>query len=80
MIRQTLRIVKGRDEAGAEGFDIHDIEYGILTGKVRRTWPREEKYEVVGRAFDGRAIGLVCRRTSGNRLCIITVYEDLPKE
>jgi hypothetical protein len=32
----------------AEGFDIYDVEYGMLNGKVRRTWPREAKYKVIG--------------------------------
>lgn len=52
------------DEAMAEGFDIYDIEYGILTGRIRRTWPREGKYEVVGSALDRRPIGIVCRHYS----------------
>ena len=40
------------EEAMAENFDIYDIEYGILTGKIRRTWPREGKYEVVSSAME----------------------------
>jgi len=36
------------DEAIADGFDIYDVEHGILNGKIRRTWPREGKYEIVG--------------------------------
>ncbi|MCL0070546.1 DUF4258 domain-containing protein [Dehalococcoidia bacterium] len=50
------------DEAAADGFDIYDVEEGILTGKTRRTWPKEGKYEVVGTALDGRPVGIVCRR------------------
>ena len=34
------------DEAMADGFDIYDVEHGILTGKIRKAWPREDKYEV----------------------------------
>ena len=45
------------DEASADGFDIYDVEEGILTGKTRRTWPKEGKYEVVGLALDGRRKG-----------------------
>ena len=66
------------EEAMADGFDVYDVEYGILTGKVRRTWPREGKFEVAGAANDGRAIGIVCRVTSGGKVRIITVYEDKP--
>jgi hypothetical protein len=29
------------DEAAMDGFDIYDVEQGILTGKIRRSWPRE---------------------------------------
>lgn len=64
------------DEATADGFDIYDVEQGILTGKIRRTWPREGKYEVVGTALDGRPVGIVCRITRTRKVRVITVYED----
>ena len=67
------------NEAMAESFDIYDVEYGILTGKIRRTWPREAKYEVVGSALDGRPIGVVCRITQTGKVRVITVYEDRPR-
>ena len=64
------------DEAMADGFDIYDIEQGIISGKIRRTWPKEGKYEVLGLALDGRPIGIVCRITANGKVRIITVYED----
>ena len=67
------------DEAGIDGFDVYDVEYGMLSGKVRRTWPREGKHEVVGKALDGRTIGIVCRLTRSGKVRVITVYEDKPK-
>jgi hypothetical protein len=67
------------DEAAADGFDIYDVEQGILTGKIRRTWPKEGKYEVVGLALDGRRIGIICRITQTGKVRVITVYEDRPK-
>lgn len=67
------------DEAGVDGFDIYDVEHGILTGKVRKTWPKESKHEVVGASLDGRPIGIVCRITGGGKVRVITVYEDRPK-
>ena len=67
------------DEAMREGFDIYDIENGILTGKVRKTWPKEGKFEVIGKSLDGRAIGAVCRITAGGKVRVITVYHDQPK-
>ncbi len=66
------------EEAIADGFDIYDVEYGILTGKVRRTWPQEGKYEMIGSALDGRPVGIVCRITTTGKVRIITVYHDRP--
>jgi len=68
------------DEATADDLDIYDVEYGILTGSIRRTWPREGKFEVIGSALDGRAIGIVCRVTQTGKVRVITVYEDRPKK
>ncbi len=64
------------EEAAADGFDIYDVEHGILTGKIRRTWPKTGKYEVVGSALDGRRMGIVCRITQSGKVRVITVYED----
>ena len=68
------------EEAAVDRFDIYDVEYGMLAGKVRRTWPREGKYEVVGKALDGRTIGIVCRLTQSGKVRVITVYEDRPRK
>ena len=67
------------DEALEDGFDIYDIENGILTGKIRKTWPKEGKFEIVGKSLDGRPIGAICRLTQGGKVRIITVYEDQPR-
>lgn len=67
------------DEAAIDGFDIYDVEHGILNGKIRRTWPREGKYEVIGISLDSRPIGIVCRITETGKIRVITVYEDKPK-
>lgn len=66
-------------EAAADGLDIYDVEQAILSGKVRRSWPREGKYEIVGLALDGRRVGTVCRLTVAGKVRVITVYEDRPK-
>jgi hypothetical protein len=68
------------DAAAIDGFDIYDIEHGILSGKIRRTWPREGKYEIVGTSLAGQPIGIVCRITGTGKVRVITVYEDKPKE
>lgn len=67
------------DEAAADGLDIYDVEQGLVNGKIRRTWPKEGKYEVVGAALDGRRIGIVCRLTPSGKVRVITVYEDKSK-
>jgi hypothetical protein len=67
------------DEAMTDGFDIYDIENGILTGRIRKTWPKEEKFEIIGTALDGRTLGAVCRLTKGGKIRVITVYLDQPK-
>jgi hypothetical protein len=67
------------DEAMADDFDIYDIEYSILTGRIRRTWPREGKFEIIGSALDGRPMGVVCRIAQTGKVRVITVYEDQPK-
>lgn len=64
------------DEALDDDFDIYDVENGILTGKIRHTWPKGGRYEVVGKALDGRDIGIVCRITQTGKVRVITVYED----
>jgi hypothetical protein len=66
------------EEAEVDGFDIYDVECGILSGRMRRTWSREGKYELIGETFDGRTIGVVCKLTSGGKIRVITVYEDRP--
>lgn len=68
------------DEAIIEGFDIYDVEHGILNGKIRRIWPKEGKYEIVGISLDGRPIGIVCRITATWKVRVITVYEDRPRK
>jgi hypothetical protein len=54
------------------------VEQGMLSGKICRSWPKEGKFEIVGKALDGRGIGIVCRITTGGKARIITVYEDKP--
>jgi hypothetical protein len=67
------------EESVLEDFDIYDVEHGFLTGEIRRVWPKEAKYEVVGSTFDGRPIGIICRITRKGKVRVITVYKDKPK-
>jgi hypothetical protein len=67
------------EEAAMDGFDIYDAEQAILTGKIRKTWPKQGKFEVVGSALDRRRMGVVCRITGTGKVRVITVYEDRTK-
>ena len=67
------------NEAMEDSFDIYDVEHAILNGKIHRTWSREDKYEIVGSAFDGRSIVIVCRITGTRKIRVITVYENKPR-
>jgi len=67
------------NEATDENFDIYDLENTILTGKIRRTWPKAGKYEVVGSSLNGKSIGIICRITRKGKVRVITVYADKPK-
>ena len=67
------------DEAMQDEFDIYDVENGILSGRIRKTWPKEGKFEIIGKSLDGREIGVVCRFTTGGKVRVITVYQDQVK-
>ncbi len=66
------------DEAIEDDLTIYDVEHSLLTGKIRRTWPKDDKYEIVGLSLDGRSVGIVCRVTLSGKVCVITIYEDKP--
>lgn len=66
-------------EAEEEDFNIYDIEQALLVGKIRRAWPKEKKYEIIGPAIDGRRMGIICRITTKSKLRVITVFEDKSK-
>lgn len=65
-------------EASEDGLNIYDVEHAILSGRIRKRWKREGKYEIVGSALDRRTIGVVCRITMSGKVRVITVYEDKP--
>lgn len=65
-------------EAEDESISIYDVEEVLLKGRIRRTWPREGKYEIVGRCSSGE-VGVICRITPSRKVRVITVYGDKPK-
>ena len=55
-----------------------DIELAIENGGIRREFtddPRGSRYEIVGKATDGREIGIICRVKATGRVLFITTYE-----
>ena len=64
------------EEASIDDLDIYDVEYVLLNGRIRKTWPKEAKFEVVGKSLHGQKVGVVCRITKGHKVRVITVYED----
>ena len=56
-------------------FELADLLPCLRTGRLRRAWPRIKKYEIDGRAVDGRWMRLVSRLVESGDLRIITVYE-----
>lgn len=67
------------EEMAEDNLALADIEMAIANGRVRRKFtrdPRGARYEVVGRATDGREVGVVCRFKSTGKLLLITTYAD----
>ena len=64
------------EEAETDKLNVFDVETVLLHGKQRRVWSREQKFEILGEAIDGRQVGVVCRITKGGKVRVITVYED----
>ena len=65
------------EEMAADGLEFKDVKRAIATGRVRQKFtrdPRGIRYEIVGRAIDGRKIGIICRIKSTGKLLFITVY------
>lgn len=50
-----------------------------MIGKIRRSWPSEGKYEVIGKTLDGRRIGVVCRLTPRGKVRVIAGMNTDPK-
>lgn len=68
----TNHALESMDESGLA---LNDLLSCLATGRLRRRWPRQRKYEIEGRAADGRRVRLVGRLRQAQMLRIITVYE-----
>lgn len=82
-MRQAIREQRYRisshanEEMSEDNLVMDDIENIILTGQVAQKFthdPRGIRYEIAGKAIDGRRACVVCRFLSSNVLLIITVY------
>lgn len=66
------------DEMEADGFNVLDLESGILSGSIleiqRDRETHERKYRVRGVTMYGRPIEQIVRLSFGGTLVIITVY------
>ncbi len=65
------------EEMAADELEFADVKKTIATGRIKRKFtrdPRGVRYEIVGRALDGREIGIICRIKSTGKLLFITVY------
>ena len=54
-----------------------DVENAILNGSITKKLtkdPRGTRYEITGRACDGRSVSVICRIVSGEWLRIVTVF------
>lgn len=54
---------------------LNDLLSCLGTGRVRRAWKRQRKYEIQGHSVDGRRIRVVARLISPRIVRIITLYE-----
>ncbi len=67
------------EEMAEDNLAFADIEMAIANGRVRRKFTRDPcgtRYEIVGRAIDGREFAVVCRFKSTGKLLLITTYAD----
>ena len=65
------------EEMACDDLIFEDIETAIATGRIRRAFtrdPRGTRYEVAGKATDGREIGVICRIKSTGKLLFVTTY------
>ena len=61
-----------------------DVENAVLTGKITKRFTKEvrgTRYQVTGRALDGRPVMVICRILGNRWLRIVTVFaleNDVP--
>jgi len=67
----TDHAVESMDE---DELTMNDLRSCFATGRLRRSWRRQGKYELHRRSVDGRAVRAVVRLIGPRLVRIITVY------
>ena len=65
------------EEMAEDDLGFSDIKNAILKGRIRRKFIhdiRGTRYEIVGPAFDGREIAVICRIKSTGKFLFFTTY------
>lgn len=70
--QMTDHALESMDE---DNLTLNDVVSCLSSGRVRRRWPRQRKYEIEGLAVDGRPMRVIGRLLASRILRIITVYE-----
>ncbi len=70
--QMTDHALESMDE---DDLSLNDVLSCLAAGRLRRSWPRERKYEVEGFSSDGRRMRVVARLLRPRAVRIITVYE-----
>ena len=63
------------DSMDEDNLAFNDVVACLASGRLRRSWPRQRKYEVEGASVDGRPVRTVARLIAESTVRIITVYE-----
>ena len=58
-----------------DGISLNDVLWCLSKGRLRRSWPRQQKHEIEGRTVDGRRMRIVVRLIEPRFVRIITLYE-----
>lgn len=62
------------EEMTTDGLIFADIESAKFDGKIRRSFtrdPRGTRYDIAGRALDGREIAVICRIKATGKLIVV---------
>jgi Domain of unknown function (DUF4258) len=69
--------IHANEEMASDLLEATDVENAILTGSITKRFtkdPRGTRYEVMGKACDGRAMAVICRIVAADSLTMVTVF------